>query len=78
LRPHNLGERKKTQLCQQWGLANEIQNNIISLGLRPIIRTIYERTAFQLTTDNNVRLSLDTELEFIKEIPPSMFEFEYL
>lgn len=64
------GDRKKTQLCQQWGLANEIQNNITSQNLKPVIRTIYNRTAFQLTTDNNVRLSLDTELEFVKEILP--------
>lgn len=62
--------QKKEQISSQWGLADEIQKNIRSQNLTPMIRTIYQRTAFQLTTDNNVRLSLDTKLTFLKEIPP--------
>jgi SPX domain protein involved in polyphosphate accumulation len=64
---------KSDQLSSQWGLADEIQNNIISKNLSPKIRTIYQRTAFQLTSDNNVRLSLDTKLVFLKEVLPGKY-----
>lgn len=45
----------------------EIQNAIINKGLRPMLRTFYKRTAFQLPNDSSVRISLDTHLSMICE-----------
>lgn len=66
------------QISSNWGLANEIQQNIISKKLKPVIRTVYLRTAFQLTSSNQVRVSLDTELQFIKELPPENPDTEWM
>jgi len=60
----------ETQIASNWALANEVQHNVLSKKLHPVIRTVYLRTAFQLTSSNQVRISLDTELQFIKELPP--------
>eukprot|EP01126_Amoeba_proteus_P013528 TRINITY_DN15771_c0_g1_i7.p1 TRINITY_DN15771_c0_g1~~TRINITY_DN15771_c0_g1_i7.p1 ORF type:complete len:467 (-),score=98.28 TRINITY_DN15771_c0_g1_i7:66-1466(-) len=59
------------QIASNWALANEIQHNILQHQLHPVIRTVYNRTAFQLTSTNIVRISLDTNLQFIKEMPKS-------
>ncbi|TPX73314.1 hypothetical protein CcCBS67573_g05414 [Chytriomyces confervae] len=48
-------------------LSNEISNTIQSKKLRPVLRTFYNRTAFQVPGDLRVRISLDTELTFIRE-----------
>lgn len=48
-------------------LYTEIQNAIIEKNLRPVLRTFYKRTAFQLPNDAQVRISLDTHLCMIKE-----------
>ncbi|KAJ1551586.1 vacuolar transporter chaperone [Nowakowskiella sp. JEL0078] len=48
-------------------LAREVQTMIIEKKLRPMIRTTYNRTAFQLPADARVRISLDTELAMIRE-----------
>lgn len=48
-------------------LSREIQKTIAEKGLRPMIRTFYNRTAFQLPGDAAVRISLDTELTMIRE-----------
>lgn len=45
----------------------EIQQTIIKNNLKPMVRTCYERIAFQLPNDSSVRISLDTELRMIKE-----------
>ncbi|KAH9481308.1 Vacuolar transporter chaperone 4 [Psilocybe cubensis] len=60
---------KKTQaevdaMCQ---LANEVQYRILTKGLVPVMRSFYNRTAFQLPGDARVRISLDTELTLIRE-----------
>jgi SPX domain protein involved in polyphosphate accumulation len=68
---HSFSGKKKEQISSQWGLADEIQKNIMTKSLSPTIRTIYQRTAFQLSSDNNIRLSLDTKLTFLKEIAPN-------
>ena len=51
-------------------LASEIQTTIREKGLRPRVRTFYNRTAFQLPGDARVRISLDTELCMIREDGP--------
>ncbi|KAM0688638.1 hypothetical protein COBT_000100 [Conglomerata obtusa] len=48
-------------------LYNEIQNSIRNKNLRPVVRTFYKRTAFQLPNSARVRISLDTSLCMIKE-----------
>lgn len=46
---------------------NEVQQAVDSKQLRPMIRTQYNRTAFQVPFDATVRISLDTNLAMIKE-----------
>jgi hypothetical protein len=48
-------------------LFSECQRQIDSKQLRPVIRTQYMRTAFQIPFDATVRISLDTNLVMIKE-----------
>ncbi|KAK9825865.1 hypothetical protein WJX81_006134 [Elliptochloris bilobata] len=50
-------------------LFTEVQQQIDSKQLRPMIRTQYLRTAFQVPFDATVRISLDTNLTMIKENP---------
>lgn len=45
----------------------EVQQAVDSKQLRPMIRTQYNRTAFQVPFDATVRISLDTNLAMIKE-----------
>ena len=47
----------------------EAQKVVDSKQLRPMIRTQYMRTAFQIPFDSTVRVSLDTNLVMIKENP---------
>lgn len=48
-------------------LGAEVQESIKARALHPIVRTFYNRTAFQLPGDARVRISLDTELTMIRE-----------
>lgn len=48
-------------------LATEIQNEVQERGLYASVRTVYRRTAFQLATSNDVRISLDTDMVLINE-----------
>eukprot|EP01127_Copromyxa_protea_P010564 TRINITY_DN2576_c0_g2_i1.p1 TRINITY_DN2576_c0_g2~~TRINITY_DN2576_c0_g2_i1.p1 ORF type:complete len:725 (-),score=115.42 TRINITY_DN2576_c0_g2_i1:1418-3334(-) len=48
-------------------LSMGIQKRIKQLSLKPALRTVYKRTAFQLTSNNTIRISIDTNLEMIKE-----------
>ncbi|KAK1815061.1 Phosphate metabolism transcription protein [Friedmanniomyces endolithicus] len=45
----------------------EIQEFIAEKGLQPVLRANYTRTAFQIPGDDRVRISLDTDLAFIRE-----------
>ena len=45
----------------------EIQSFIKDSGLQPIVRANYTRTAFQIPGDDKVRISIDTNLAFIRE-----------
>lgn len=48
-------------------LANEVQYAALTKKLKPVMRTFYNRTAFQLPGDARVRISLDTELTMVRE-----------
>ncbi|KAF9938478.1 vacuolar transporter chaperone [Mortierella antarctica] len=56
---------KDVELMQK--LANDVQTSIVTKKMRPTIRAFYRRTAFQLSNDARVRISLDTELALIRE-----------
>ncbi|CAJ1382666.1 unnamed protein product, partial [Effrenium voratum] len=48
-------------------IAIEVDRMIQEKKLQPIIRTSYYRCAFQLATDNKVRVSLDTQMSLLNE-----------
>ncbi|CAA9989107.1 vacuolar transporter chaperone, putative [Plasmodium knowlesi strain H] len=48
-------------------LAMEIQAMITKNQLEPIIRTSYLRSAFQLSDDNSIRISIDTNVSMLNE-----------
>lgn len=48
-------------------IANGIQTSFREKHLTPILRIFYNRTAFQLPGDQRLRLSLDTDMTFIRE-----------
>ncbi|AAS54806.1 AGR316Cp [Eremothecium gossypii ATCC 10895] len=62
-------ENKKTpqEIDALEALATEIQYTILKKRLRPVMRSFYNRTAFQLPGDARVRISLDTELTMVRE-----------
>jgi SPX domain protein involved in polyphosphate accumulation/uncharacterized membrane protein YidH (DUF202 family) len=45
----------------------EIQSFIREKNLEPVLRASYTRTAFQIPGDDRIRVSLDTDLAFIRE-----------
>lgn len=46
---------------------DDIRSFIKDYNLQPVVRANYTRTAFQIPGDNRVRISLDTDLAFIRE-----------
>lgn len=52
-------------------IAIEVNKMIQEKKLQPIIRTSYYRCAFQLATDNKVRISLDTQMSLLNEYVPN-------
>ncbi|KAI9289269.1 VTC domain-containing protein [Umbelopsis sp. AD052] len=48
-------------------LARELQADILDRKLAPVLRSNYRRTAFQVPGDRSVRVSLDTDICFIRE-----------
>ncbi|TPX55993.1 hypothetical protein SpCBS45565_g08464 [Spizellomyces sp. 'palustris'] len=59
-----LSEAEITKMAQ---LVDEVQTAVLSRGLKPAIRTFYNRIAFQVPNDSRVRISLDTDLHMIRE-----------
>ncbi|KAI0433283.1 VTC domain-containing protein [Xylaria sp. FL1042] len=47
--------------------AEEIQSFIVTNKLEPVMRANYTRTAFQKPADDRVRISIDTNIAFIRE-----------
>ncbi|KAJ3217478.1 vacuolar transporter chaperone [Clydaea vesicula] len=61
------GQKTEKELEDLKTLADDIQQGILKKKLHPMIRTFYNRTAFQLPGDARVRISLDTELTMVRE-----------
>eukprot|EP00894_Picocystis_sp_ML_P003500 jgi/Pico_ML_1/54017/g4463.t1 len=49
------------------GFLKQVQETLIQEKQRPMIRTCYKRAAFQLSSSNAVRISLDTDLRMVNE-----------
>ncbi|KAL2161597.1 hypothetical protein VTH06DRAFT_8159 [Thermothelomyces fergusii] len=61
------GKKPEAAIAEDERLAREIQWSVLRKGYRPVCRSFYHRTAFQLPADARVRISLDTELTMIRE-----------
>ncbi|KAF8206183.1 VTC domain-containing protein [Mycena galopus ATCC 62051] len=61
------GKKTQAEVDNMIQLANEVQYAVLSRGLKPVMRSFYNRTAFQLPGDARVRISLDTELTMVRE-----------
>ena len=55
-------------------MAVAAQRKVLQQGLQPAIRTRYRRSAYQRSDNNDVRLSLDVELQLLNETPPSQLQ----
>jgi len=61
------GKKSAKAIDEDERLAKEIQYSVLKYGYRPVCRSFYNRTAFQLPADARVRISLDTELTMVRE-----------
>ncbi|KAK3329746.1 VTC domain-containing protein [Apodospora peruviana] len=61
------GKKSEKAIAEDERLASEIQWTALKKGYKPVCRSFYHRTAFQLPADARVRISLDTELTMIRE-----------
>ncbi|KAI0067276.1 SPX-domain-containing protein [Artomyces pyxidatus] len=61
------GKKSQAEVDSMLQLANEVQYAVLTRNLKPVMRTFYNRTAFQLPGDARVRISLDTELTMVRE-----------
>ncbi|KAJ7650015.1 VTC domain-containing protein [Roridomyces roridus] len=61
------GKKTQQEVDSMIQLANEVQYAVLTRKLQPVMRSFYNRTAFQLPGDARVRISLDTELDLIRE-----------
>ncbi|PWN34259.1 putative VTC4-vacuolar transporter chaperone [Meira miltonrushii] len=61
------GKKSDKEIDSMLQLANEVQYSVLTRQLTPVMRSFYNRTAFQLPGDARVRISLDTELTLVRE-----------
>ncbi|KAF9432936.1 vacuolar transporter chaperone [Entomortierella beljakovae] len=61
------GRKSEKEIAEFEQLSAECQYGILTKNYVPVMRTFYNRTAFQLPGDARVRISLDTELTLIRE-----------
>lgn len=61
------GKKSLKEIESLEALAREVQYTTLTKKLRPVVRSFYNRTAFQLPGDARVRISLDTELTMVRE-----------
>ncbi len=61
------GKRSVSEIEDLEALAKEVQYSVLTRRLQPVVRSFYNRTAFQLPGDARVRISLDTELAMVRE-----------
>lgn len=57
--PHNIEHYVKS--------AEELQTYVKDHKLQPVLRTVYNRTAFEIPGDDKVRILLDSDITFIRE-----------
>lgn len=63
----NEGKKSPKEIDNLEQLAKEVQYSVLKNKYRPVMRSFYNRTAFQLPGDARVRISLDTELTMVRE-----------
>lgn len=61
------GKKSEKAIAEDERLAAEVQWSVLKKGYKPVCRSFYHRTAFQLPADARVRISLDTELTMVRE-----------
>ncbi|KAI6108019.1 SPX-domain-containing protein [Pisolithus sp. B1] len=61
------GKKTQAEVDSMIQLASEVQYRVLTRKLVSVMRTFYNRTAFQLPGDARVRISLDTELTMVRE-----------
>lgn len=61
------GKKSPKEIDNLESLAKEVQYAVLKNKYRPVMRSFYNRTAFQLPGDARVRISLDTELSMVRE-----------
>ena len=61
------GKKSEKAIAEDEQLAREVQYSVLKKGYKPVCRSFYNRTAFQLPADARVRISLDTELTMVRE-----------
>ncbi|KPV74039.1 uncharacterized protein RHOBADRAFT_45336 [Rhodotorula graminis WP1] len=61
------GKKSDKEVDSMIKLAREVQAAIKHKKLGPVVRTFYNRTAFQLPGDARVRISFDTQLSLVRE-----------
>lgn len=61
------GKKPLKAIQEDERLAAEVQYSVLKKGYKPVCRSFYNRTAFQLPADARVRISLDTELTMVRE-----------
>ncbi|KAI2613677.1 SPX-domain-containing protein [Hypoxylon fragiforme] len=61
------GKKSEKAIAEDETLAKEVQYSVLRNGYKPVCRSFYNRTAFQLPADARVRISLDTELSMVRE-----------
>ncbi|KAL7308737.1 hypothetical protein PS15m_011905 [Mucor circinelloides] len=61
------GKMDQISIADNYFVAKGIQDSIKRKNLKPMCRVFYNRTAFQLPGDQRLRISLDSNLTFIKE-----------
>ncbi|KAI9506621.1 VTC domain-containing protein [Coemansia spiralis] len=61
------GKKSEQDLKDMAVLASEVRNSVQAKHLVPVVRSFYNRTAFQIPGDARVRISLDTELTMVRE-----------
>eukprot|EP00744_Colponema_vietnamica_P007778 GILI01011149.1.p1 GENE.GILI01011149.1~~GILI01011149.1.p1 ORF type:complete len:736 (+),score=270.77 GILI01011149.1:82-2289(+) len=60
-------KKKEKEFDTMLKLSKDIQQSLLSKKLKPMVRTTYLRAAFQLSSSNDVRISLDTRLSLVNE-----------
>ncbi|KAK3818379.1 MAG: VTC domain-containing protein [Benniella sp.] len=61
------GGKSAAEIDQYEEMVKDVQKCIVDMKLKPVLRTVYNRTAFQIPGDKRVRLSLDSDLCMIRE-----------